>query len=221
MEIINQPLNGQLGNRLIELLESSKYDALNITVAFAKNSGVLRIKPSLDKFRKRGGKVNVYVGVDLGVTSYEALTALFLCTDSLSVIHSESSQTFHSKVYEFLGKHEMLLVVGSNNLTAGGLWTNFESSALIPIDMTKPDNSSIARTQAEYFSALASLDNLLMPINYKSDIDKLYTRGYITNEVKQQVYIRNNSKSQKVVFDSDSIAVNTYAYDANKLKEEQ
>jgi HKD family nuclease len=81
MELMNQPFTGQLGNRLIKLLDSPDYHTLNMAVAFAKNSGVLRIKDSLEKFRERGGRVNVYVGVDLGVTSYEALSALLLCTD--------------------------------------------------------------------------------------------------------------------------------------------
>ncbi|MBU2885498.1 hypothetical protein KO507_06965 [Gilvimarinus agarilyticus] len=89
MELMNQPFNGQLGNRLIELLESQDYHTLNIVVAFAKNSGVLRMKDALENFRVKGGKVNVFVGVDLNVTSYEALTALLLCTDSLNVVHSE------------------------------------------------------------------------------------------------------------------------------------
>jgi HKD family nuclease len=124
MELMNQPLTGQLGSRLIELLKVPDYHTLNIVVAFAKNSGVLRIKDSLESFRERGGIVNVYVGVDLGGTSYEALTALLLHTDSLNVVHSEKSQTFHSKIYQFLGKEEGLVVVGSHNLTAGGLWTN-------------------------------------------------------------------------------------------------
>ena len=86
MELMNQPLTGQLGNRLIELLESQDYQVLNIVVAFAKNSGVLRIKDSLEKFRDRGGVVNVYVGIDMSGTSYEALTALLLHTNSLNVI---------------------------------------------------------------------------------------------------------------------------------------
>ena len=30
MELINQPFTGQLGNRLIELLDSQDYDILNI-----------------------------------------------------------------------------------------------------------------------------------------------------------------------------------------------
>ena len=134
MELMNQPFSGQLGNRLIELLDSLDYHTLNIAVAFAKNSGVLRIKDSLQSFRERGGIVNVYVGVDLGGTSYEALTALLLHTDSLNVVHSEGGQTFHSKIYQFSGKDNGLLVVGSHNLTGGGLWTNFESSAHIPTE---------------------------------------------------------------------------------------
>lgn len=89
MELMNQPFSGQLGNRLIELLDVPDYHTLNMAVAFAKNSGVLRIKDALEKFRKRGGKVNAYVGIDLGGTSYEALTALLLHTDSLNVVHSE------------------------------------------------------------------------------------------------------------------------------------
>jgi HKD family nuclease len=76
MELMNQPFSGQLGNRLIELLDSPDFHTLDIAVAFAKNSGVLRIKDSLKRFRERGGIVNVYVGVDLGGTSYEALTVL-------------------------------------------------------------------------------------------------------------------------------------------------
>ena len=82
MELLNQPFTGQLGNRLIALLDTTDYQTLNIIVAFAKNSGVLRIKDALARFRKRGGKVNVYVGVDLGGTSYEALTVLLLHSDS-------------------------------------------------------------------------------------------------------------------------------------------
>ena len=70
MELMNQPFNGQLGNKLIELLDSQSYHTLNIVVAFAKSSGVLRIKDSLEKFRVRGVKGNVYLVVDFCFTSY-------------------------------------------------------------------------------------------------------------------------------------------------------
>lgn len=187
MELMNQPFNGQLGNQLIKLLDSPIYHTLNIVVAFAKNSGVLRIKDSLEKFRKRGGKVNAYVGVDLSVTSYEALTSLLLCTDSLNVVHAEKGQTFHTKIYQFLGKEKGMIVVGSHNLTGGGLWTNFESSAHIPVDMSNPKDIEMLSVQESYFKSLASLQDSIMPIVAKDDVEKLLKNGYIAKEVSQQV----------------------------------
>jgi len=187
MELMNQPLTGQLGSRLIELLKSPDFHTLNIVVAFAKNSGVLRIKDSLESFRERGGIVNVYVGVDLGGTSYEALTALLLHTDSLNVVHSEINQTFHSKIYQFLGKEKGLVVVGSHNLTAGGLWTNFESSVIIPVKNTAGILGQLLRGVDDYIEKLSSLEESLMEIVVQEDIDKLLHNGYIFKEVAEQV----------------------------------
>lgn len=187
MELMNQPLTGQLGARLIELLDSTEYHTLNIVVAFAKNSGVLRIKDSLARFRERGGTVNAYVGVDLGGTSYEALAALLLHTDSLNVVHSEKGQTFHAKIYQLSGREKGLIIVGSHNLTAGGLWTNFESSAIIPIKNSSANVSNILKELDNYIEGLTSLDGSLMQIGAQDDIDKLFQNGYIFKEVAEQV----------------------------------
>lgn len=187
MDLMNQPFTGQLGNRLIELLDEQGYHTLNIAVAFAKNSGVLRIKDALERFRKRGGKVNAYVGVDLGGTSYEALTALLLHTDSLNVIHSEKGQTFHAKIYQFVGKDKGLVVVGSHNLTGGGLWTNFESSVLIPVGGPSANEEKLLSGLNDYIGKLASLKDSFMSIGAQDDIDKLLQYGYIFKEVAEQV----------------------------------
>lgn len=187
MEVMNQPFTGQLGNRLIELLDSSDFHTLDIAVAFAKNSGVLRIIDALERFRKRGGKVNVYVGVDLGGTSYEALTALLLHTDSLNVVHSEKGQTFHPKIYQFVGKNKGLMVVGSHNLTGGGLWTNFESSVFIPLSGQGGKEDEILTRMQDYIEQLTSLKNSFMPIGAQESIEKLLQYGYIFKEVAEQV----------------------------------
>ena len=194
MEFMNQPFSGQLGDRLIELLESSDFHTLEIAVAFAKNSGVLRIKDSFKKFREGGGKVNIYVGVDLGGTSYEALTALLLHTDSLNVVHSESDQTFHSKIYQFSGKNHGLLVVGSHNLTGGGLWTNFESSLHIPTDGTDANEKGVHKEPEDYFRKLQSLKDSFMPITNQDEIDKLLQNDYVTNEIFDRVHRAKSAK---------------------------
>lgn len=187
MELMNQPFTGQLGKRLVELLDVPSYHTLNIAVAFAKNSGVLRIKDALERFRKRGGKVNAYVGVDLGGTSYEALTALRLHTDSLNVVHSEKGQTFHVKIYQFIGEDKGLVVVGSHNLTGGGLWTNFESSVFIPVDRPSATEKELLNGLKDYIEKLTSLQDSFMPIRDQDDIDKLLQHGYILKEVAEQV----------------------------------
>lgn len=187
MELMNQPFSGELGNRLIELLDSKDYHTLNIAVAFAKNSGVLRIKDAIERFREQGGKVNVYVGVDLGGTSYEALTNLLLHTDSLSVVHSEKGQTFHPKIYHFVGKDKGLAVVGSHNLTAGGLWTNFESSVLIPLERPGASEAKLLAGLEEYLKNLTLLKESFMSINTQDDIDALLKNSYVFKEVIEQV----------------------------------
>ncbi len=187
MELMNQPFSGQLGNRLIELLESADYHTLNFAVAFAKNSGVLRIKDSLEKFRARGGTVNAFVGVDLGGTSYEALTALLLHTNSLNVVHAENGQTFHTKTYQFIGKDKSLMVVGSHNLTGGGLWTNFESSVLIPADGSSADSTRMLKEASDYIARLVSLKGSFMSIKAQEDVDKLLHHGYVSKEVTEQI----------------------------------
>lgn len=194
MELMNQPFTGQLGNRLIELLNSPDYHTLNIAVAFAKNSGVLRIKDSLERFRERGGIVNAYVGVDLGGTSYEALTALLLHTNSLNVVHSEKGQTFHAKIYQFLGDKKGLIVVGSHNLTGGGLWTNFESSVHIPIDGANVNEGEILSGLGNYIGELTSLNNSFMPITSQDDIETLLQNGYIFKEVSERVRLALSAK---------------------------
>lgn len=187
MELMNQPFTGQLGNRLIELLDVPDYHTLNIAVAFAKNSGVLRIKDALERFRKRGGKVNAYVGVDLGGTSYEALTALLRHTDSLNVVHTEKGQTFHAKIYQFVGKDKGLVVVGSHNLTGGGLWTNFESSVLISVGGPSANEGELLSGLKDYLGELSSLKDSFMSIGGQEDIDKLLQNGYVFKEVAEQV----------------------------------
>ena len=197
MELINQPFNGQLGNRLIELINSQSYHTLNIAVAFAKNSGVLRMKDAIEKFRERGGKVNVYVGIDMKVTTYEALTNLLSCTDSLNIVHIEKGQTFHSKIYQRIGKSRHIFITGSNNLTGGGLWTNIESAIVLTTDIPESDEIYLLNCMNQYFKKLASLENSFMTIKSQNEIDLLLQHGYIQKEVEEKINQRLIAKTKR------------------------
>ena len=146
MNIVNQPFQGQLGNILIEEILKPDYEELLIFSAFAKNSGVLRMKDSFETFRKKGGKIKAFIGIDLDGTSYEALINLFYLCDELYIIHSENSSiTYHSKIYILRSykQNRNWFAIGSNNLTAGGLWTNYETCCTGFFEEDDVDFSSI------------------------------------------------------------------------------
>lgn len=197
MELINQPFNGQLGNRLIEIINSHDYHTLNIIVAFAKNSGVLRIREAIEEFRRQGGKVNVYVGIDMKVTTYEALINLLGCTDTLNIVHIEKGQTFHSKIYQFIGENKNIFIIGSNNLTGGGLWTNLESAIILTTENINTDKVDLLDSMEQYFENLAALQNSFMTIESVDEIDLLLQLNYIQKEIEEKFNQRSDIQTKR------------------------
>lgn len=193
MRMINQPFNGQVGNLLASLLDESEYHSVNIIVAFAKKSGTARLCEHLIRFRHHGGTVNVYVGIDEFGTSYDALCELYNAVDSLYIVHTESSQTFHSKIYDFFNDDKALVIVGSNNLTGGGLWTNVESAVVIEEDGL---DAIVHPAVTDYIREILSEDGLCRKIDTPDEIRELLKCGY----VKTEGYMRKESQGREKPF---------------------
>ena len=188
MSLINQPFNGQLGEILISKLQEN-YNRLTILVAFAKNSGVLRIKPALEHFKEMGGNITILVGIDIQGTSYEALQNLLPLCDDLYVIHSEdSATTFHSKVYTLENNTDMWMAVGSNNLTGGGLWTNFESCQCKDCAVGTPEYEELYVPFAMLLANYTNPDyECSRRIENEGDIIELERAGYVIREIRQRI----------------------------------
>ncbi len=214
MSIINQPFQGQLGNIIIDELNDN-YSNLTIFSAFAKNSGVLRLKNALENHRAHGGRITAFIGIDLDGTSYEALLNLYSLCDELYVIHSESfSTTYHSKIY-LLQKDDMAwCAVGSNNLTGGGLWTNFESCSIetysLPDQLAELNN--IHEIIEKYMDANYECSSRISSIE---DIDSLLDAKYITKEVSQRIEnisrrVSQRTRQQKIpLFGNERVSIPT------------
>lgn len=191
MHLLSQPIDGQLGEYLRENLKSPKFNKLEIAVAFAKNSGVLRLKKELEEFREAGGEIRIFVGVDMNVTSYEALMNLLSLANSLYVVHDENGQTFHSKIFSFSGPEEGLLIVGSHNLTGGGLWTNYESSVHLELDFNNPSHNQLQKSTDSYFDRLTSFQNTVKSITTTAAIDDLLENSYVEKEVRTRIQMHD------------------------------
>lgn len=103
-----------------------------IAVAFLKCSGLKLIKDSIEDILGDNGYVNIIIGLDLYVTEPNALYELFdLCQTKhrLKVyLYSSKNSIFHPKMYASRRNNKSSVLVGSANLTSGGLSSNVEAS---------------------------------------------------------------------------------------------
>ena len=118
------------------------WDSLDVAVAWVRHSGVSYLSDSFARFLGYGGELSFVVGIDLQNTSKEGLQALLdLETDGACkthVYHNEAGSVFHPKLYLFRNEEEARLIVGSNNLTAAGLYSNVEAG--LQLDTALTDN---------------------------------------------------------------------------------
>lgn len=111
----------------------SKAHRVRIAVAFAKGSG-LAAAPAVQAVAARGGRVELLAGVDFQLTDLDALRP-FEQPPSAARVYLNPDQTgrtvFHPKLYLAESDSETAAIVGSSNLTAGGLKANVEANVLI------------------------------------------------------------------------------------------
>jgi hypothetical protein len=118
------------GSVLRAMLDDDEISTIAIVVAWVRFRGLLRLKPSFEAFRERGGRLRVVLGVDEGGATRPGLLGVMRLANEAYVFKDACGGTFHPKVYLGEGAHKAELLVGSTNLTPGGLYVNVEASML-------------------------------------------------------------------------------------------
>ena len=114
-------------------LERGPWTDFSIAVAWARENAVGSMTPVLRQFLQGGGRFKITVGIGLLGTSSEALEGL-LALEAFGaaetfIYHNEATEeTFHPKIFLFSARDRARLIVGSSNLTDGGLATNVEAA---------------------------------------------------------------------------------------------
>lgn len=138
-------------------------DLLRIIVAWAKRSGLGRTAADLAAVRARGGKVLALVGVSEGGATEQGLRALLDQTDDARVFH-DRGRTFHPKVYLAESDTRALLLVGSHNLTAGGLAWNYEAGLWVELDRAAAEEEAVRNDVVGYFERLRNDSAVCVPL---------------------------------------------------------
>lgn len=134
---INYPIGNVINQ---EFAESSQ---ARIAVAFMKHTGLRIIEKSLNACLEKKGIVEIIAGLDFKTTDPQAILFLLGLKKSFSNLSflcfgdkdkNKTDIVFHPKIYLFNKRRNTTSIVGSANLTGGGLLSNFEVSTVITED---------------------------------------------------------------------------------------
>ena len=182
-------LNYPIGNIINQELQNAS--SVKIAVAFLKNSGLEVIKQSLNKCIENNGNVEIIAGLDFKTTDPKSMHYLIKLQKQSSNIkfycygdkkENKTSIVFHPKLYLFEKGRETTGIVGSTNLTRGGLLTNFEV------------NTIFKENRPLYFSQLVAIYNSVKFTDSIFSPDEEYLSNY--SDVFK-AFLQNEEKANK------------------------
>jgi hypothetical protein len=176
----------RLGDFLTHALKSPDWTCFRAAIAFVKRSGTKHVKDVLADFSKRAAVI-ISTGIDSGGTSAEGLQDLIDAVSpsgKLWVFHNANASTFHPKIYLFKNAGAAEILIGSGNLTEGGLYTNYEAGVRLALSLEIPSDRSIL---ADVEKVLDKWSAPTSGICYALDavlLKKLIASGKVPSEAK-------------------------------------
>lgn len=211
---ILQPYSQQrLGDMLKIALKQppeTSWQSFQAAVAFVKRSGVQHIETELRGFVEHGGYVRFIVGIDQHGTSLEGLSSLLAILSNkgeLWINHdSDNYVTFHPKLYLFEKETSALLIVGSGNLTQGGLYTNDEASLVNELDLSNQDDllflEEIKDTLDSWcdnnLASVRQLDKILLNKLVEADYIRPEEKSRTEDEAERKIQDSNKNEEDKL-----------------------
>ncbi len=159
IEFLGVPLKN-IEDEIQYLLKQS--DKVSIAVAFLKNSGIERLEGAMKECLKNNGTISIITGFNFYFTEPEALKKLLEMNVNCKISFNEN---FHPKMYIFENKDNASIIIGSSNLSEGGLSSNFEANAILTGAMKEQS----IKDAVDFFSYLWSNG-----VNLDEKIIKLY-----------------------------------------------
>jgi len=182
-------LNYPIGNIINQELQNA--NSVKMAVAFLKYSGVQVIEQALNNCLKNNGSIEIIAGLDFKTTDPQSIHYFIQLQKQVSNLkfycygdkeENKTSVVFHPKIYLFNKKKETTSIIGSTNLTGGGLLSNFEVNTIITED--KP----------LYFSQLEAIYNSVKFTPTIFEPDEEYLSGY--SDV-YSAFSKNDEKARK------------------------
>nr|WP_305875991.1 phospholipase D-like domain-containing protein [Helicobacter pylori] len=179
---LNYPISKVINEGLRNSLDT------HIAVAFLKYSGVEVIQDALINSLEKGAEFEIIVGLDFKTTDSKSIRFLLDLNKTYKKLKfycygdKENNKTdivFHPKIYMFDNGKEKTSIIGSTNLTKGGLENNFEVNTIF----TEKKPLYYSQLNAIY-NSIKYADSLFTPNEeYLESYDEVFS-AIIKNEQK-------------------------------------
>ena len=197
VDYIAQP-DTQLGKVLSDMLDADPSASRIVFVsAFVSLQTIMRLKQQILDLKGNGIDIRFVLGIDLGGTSQEVLQEILGWNiDTKLVKHRRPGHTFHPKLYLFEWKDRGTIIIGSNNITEGGFFGNYEGAARVTYALPE-------ETKA-FVNACNKLERFLNPdgpVSYQLTeklLFELVDRGELPTEAEARVGRDFLGKSKKL-----------------------
>jgi len=178
---------------LNDLLLRDNIEQVIFNIAFIKTSGIHLL---YDGLKKIGNKGTIFAGIRNGITSIQAVFQLLEIGINLYLVDTGAINIiFHPKLYMFEFDDCYEIIIGSANLTGGGLNSNIEVSTILSFD--KPD-LSIKNFINEIILFPEKYRENIIKINNKKEAFLLYKKGLLIDERIAQNSISGEKNKSKM-----------------------
>ena len=186
MEFVTQPFEAfRLGDYLIEHLADPQWTVFRAAIAFVRRSGTQYVRDSLEEFSNRA-EVKLSVGIDLNGTSREGLLELLNAVPNgqIWIYRNSGPNTFHPKVYLFKNNERADVIVGSGNLTRGGLFTNYEASLATSLDVAGTEDADFLQSVEDVLDSWSQQQDGVCYLLTPELLEQLGEAGLVRSEAE-------------------------------------
>lgn len=167
---------------LRSLLSLPEPQTIVLSTAFMTKAGLSILQDAIEPIAE---STTVFAGIRNGITSAQALRlSMDLGCRTYTVDTGSRNIVFHPKVYYARNREEARIVVGSANLTVGGLISNVEASLALTLELCNDSDAAVYSELESIFQQLVSeyTDHVCL-ISDITDIRRSFDSGRVVDEM--------------------------------------
>ncbi len=152
-----------------------------VSVAFVREAGLDAVEVAI---KPLAAKAKFFVGIRNDITSIQAVKRLLAMKVELYAVDTGSRNTlFHPKLYFAASANQATVIIGSANLTFGGLHNNIEVSARVKLDLSNAADKKFSDDATNAFAEmLKNHPQHVFLIKNDKQADELFQSGRLADE---------------------------------------